>query len=108
MEAYLDNAATTSVFPEVRDIMNTLMEEDFGNPSSKHTKGMIAEKYINDARDIICSQLKCDAREIVFTLGFREPIMSAKKWWQECLGLKPLNAVGEGQRQEDLAITGEK
>lgn len=72
MEAYLDNAATTSVFPEVRDIMNTLMEEDFGNPSSKHTKGMIAEKYINDARDIICSQLKCDAREIVFTSGGTE------------------------------------
>ena len=49
-----------------------VMYEDFGNPSSKHTKGMIAAKYINDARDIICSQLKCDAREIVFTSGGTE------------------------------------
>ena len=40
MEAYLDNAATTRVFPEVREKMVRVMEEDFGNPSSKHTKGM--------------------------------------------------------------------
>lgn len=38
MEAYLDNAATTRVFPEVREMMVHVMEEDFGNPSSKHTK----------------------------------------------------------------------
>mgnify|MGYP007081942235 FL=1 len=43
MEAYLDNAATTRVFPEVREKMVRVMEEDFGNPSSKHTKGMDAE-----------------------------------------------------------------
>ena len=33
MEAYMDNAATTPVLPEVRDIMIKVMEEDFGNPS---------------------------------------------------------------------------
>ena len=48
MEAYLDNAATTRVFPEVREKMVRVMEEDFGNPSSKHTKGMDAEKYIRE------------------------------------------------------------
>ena len=31
MEAYLDNAATTRVFPEVREKMVRVMEEDFGN-----------------------------------------------------------------------------
>ena len=36
MEAYLDNAATTFVFPEVKDLMGKVMEEDFGNPSSLH------------------------------------------------------------------------
>ena len=35
MEAYMDNAATTPVLPEVRDIMIKVMEEDFGNPSSE-------------------------------------------------------------------------
>ena len=49
MEAYLDNAATTRVFPEVRDIMLQVMEKDFGNPSSRHTKGIDAEGYVTRA-----------------------------------------------------------
>lgn len=72
MEAYLDNAATTPVFPEVKDIMVTVMEKDFGNPSSKHTKGMEAEKYINEAKDIIAGALKCQPKEIIFTSGGTE------------------------------------
>ena len=44
MEAYLDNAATTRVFPEVREKMVRVMEEDFGNPSSKHTKGDFSKR----------------------------------------------------------------
>ncbi len=72
MEAYLDNAATTPVFPEVRDIMVTVLEEDFGNPSSKHTKGIAAERYIKDARDIIAGSLKCQPKEIIFTSGGTE------------------------------------
>lgn len=50
MEAYLDNAATTRVFPEVRKMMVHVMEEDFGNPSSKHTKGITAENYIKEPK----------------------------------------------------------
>jgi len=72
MEAYLDNAATTPVFPEVRDIMVKVLEEDFGNPSSKHTKGIKAEQYIKDARDIIAGSLKCQPKEIIFTSGGTE------------------------------------
>ena len=55
----MDNAATTPVLPEVRDIMIKVMEDDFGNPSSKHTKGMIAERYITEAKETIASILKC-------------------------------------------------
>lgn len=72
MEAYLDNAATTKVFPEVRDMMVKVMEEDFGNPSSKHTKGIVAENYIKDAKDIIAAQLKCQPKEIILTSGGTE------------------------------------
>ncbi len=72
MEAYLDNAATTPVFPEVRDIMVKVMEEDFGNPSSKHTKGIAAEKYITDAKNIIADIIKCQPKEIIFTSGGTE------------------------------------
>ena len=44
MEAYLDNSATTRCIEPVRDIMIKTMMEDFGNPSSKHMKGVEAEK----------------------------------------------------------------
>ena len=37
MEAYLDNSATTRVFPEVAELMTRLMLEDYGNPSSMHS-----------------------------------------------------------------------
>ncbi len=72
MEAYLDNAATTKVFSQVKDVMIQVMEEDFGNPSSKHTKGMEAEKYITQAREQIAASLKCQPKEIIFTSGGTE------------------------------------
>ena len=45
MEIYFDNSATTPVFPCVREVMMRTMEDDFGNPSSMHRKGMDAELY---------------------------------------------------------------
>lgn len=72
MEAYLDNAATTPVFPEVCDLMIKIMKEDYGNPSSRHTKGIAAEKYITSAAESIATLLKCQPSEIVFTSGGTE------------------------------------
>lgn len=72
MEAYLDNAATTPVLPEVCGIMLKVMEEDYGNPSSKHTKGMAAERYITEAAEDIAALMKCKPKEIVFTSGGTE------------------------------------
>ena len=45
-EIYLDNSATTQVYPEVVSLMSKIMLEDYGNPSSMHTKGVEAERYI--------------------------------------------------------------
>ena len=53
MEVYMDNAATTRVYPEVVQLMNKIMEEDYGNPSSLHMKGVEAERYIRHAREIL-------------------------------------------------------
>ena len=36
MEVYLDNSATTRVFPEAAELMKQIMCEDYGNPSSLH------------------------------------------------------------------------
>lgn len=72
MEAYLDNAATTKPFPEVVTVMQETMEENYGNPSSMHQKGVDAEKYIRNARHIIAKSLKVEEKEIIFTSGGTE------------------------------------
>lgn len=72
MEAYLDNSATTKVSDGVRDIVVKTMTEDFGNPSSLHMKGIEAEKYLRDAREIIAKSLKVTEKEIIFTSGGTE------------------------------------
>lgn len=72
MEIYFDNAATTKVIPEVRDIMIETMEKEYGNPSSMHIKGVEAEKWLRYTREVISRHLKCDTKEIIFTSGGTE------------------------------------
>lgn len=71
-EIYLDNAATTRVYPSVCERMVKVMSEDFGNPSSLHMKGFDAEQYIKEAKKIIASVLRVDVKEILFTSGGTE------------------------------------
>ena len=47
---YLDNSATTRQDPKVTEIMKVYMEESFGNPSSLHHPGLLAEKAIKKSR----------------------------------------------------------
>ena len=72
MEAYLDNSATTRCSKAVADMVYKLLTEDFGNPSSLHMKGVIAENYINDAKKKIAKTLKVQEKEILFTSGGTE------------------------------------
>ena len=72
MEAYLDNSATTKCAAEVVETAVKVMSEDYGNPSSKHMKGVDAEKYIREAKEIIAKTLKCQDKEILFTSGGTE------------------------------------
>lgn len=72
MEAYLDNAATTQALEEVCQVMDQVMREDYGNPSSLHKKGLEAEHYIKHAREVIAATLKVEPKEIYFTSGGTE------------------------------------
>ena len=72
MEAYLDNSATTRCSRAVADIVLKTMTDDFGNPSSKHLKGVEAEKYLRTAREEIAKTLKVSEKEIYFTSGGTE------------------------------------
>ena len=47
-EVYLDNSATTMAYRSVGELVQKVMCEDYGNPSSMHNKGVEAEKYIKE------------------------------------------------------------
>ncbi len=72
MEAYLDNAATTKAADSVVEMMQKVLLEDYGNPSSRHQKGVEAEYYVQQARKAIAKALKCQEGEIVLTSGGTE------------------------------------
>lgn len=72
MERYLDNSATTRVYPEVAELMNRLMLEDYGNPSALHQKGVDAEQYLREAKETLAGILKVQEKEIYFTSGGTE------------------------------------
>ena len=72
MEAYLDNSATTQCSKAATEKMVELLTMDYGNPSSLHMKGVVAENYINEAKKKIAKTLKVDEKELVFTSGGTE------------------------------------
>lgn len=72
MEVYLDNSATTRCYTEVGELVYKVMCLDYGNPSSMHRKGVDAEHYIKDAKEILAKILKVNAKEIYFTSGGTE------------------------------------
>lgn len=72
MEVYFDNAATTKVSEAAATAMMTMLTEDYGNPSSLHGKGLVAEKAVEKSRKIIADQLKVSKTDVYFTSGGTE------------------------------------
>jgi len=60
-EIYLDNSATTPLCPEAIQKMTEVMTNVYGNPSSLHKMGLLAEKTVNEAKDKILTAL-CPAK----------------------------------------------
>lgn len=69
---YLDNAATTPVWPEVVDAMLPYYRENYGNPSGVYEFAMKRKKDIEKARKIIAASLGAVEEEIYFTSGGTE------------------------------------
>lgn len=72
MKAYLDNSATTRCSEAAAELMMKLLVQDYGNPSSMHNMGVIAENYMTEARKKIARTLKVQEKEIYFTSGGTE------------------------------------
>jgi cysteine desulfurase len=71
-ECYLDNAATTELFPEVLEAALPLLRERFGNPSSLHEHGMEARRALKRARERLARLLGVPPGAITFTSGGTE------------------------------------
>jgi cysteine desulfurase len=79
MEIYLDNAATTPVRSEVMTAMQPYFSKKYGNPSSMHRQGLLANAAISEAREKISKVLNCSSKEIIFTSGGTESVNLAIK-----------------------------
>lgn len=64
---YLDYSATTPVDSRVVNAMTPFFNASFGNPSSVHRFGQIAEAAIDSSRETVARVLNCKPDEIIFT-----------------------------------------
>src|SRR5258706_4447525 len=64
---YLDYSATTPVDARVLEAMPPHCSASFGNPSSVHRYGQVAEAAIDSARETVARVLNCAPDEIIFT-----------------------------------------
>ncbi len=69
---YFDNAATTSLDPQVLDAMMPYMTTHFGNPSSIYSYGRESRLAIENARKTVAKILNAHPSEIFFTSGGTE------------------------------------
>jgi len=70
--AYLDNAATTPLRPEVLEAMMPWLTTAFGNASGGHSMARTARRAVDDARDTVAEVLGGQPGEVVFTSGGTE------------------------------------
>ncbi len=69
---YLDNAATTSIDPEVIDMMSDMMNTHFANPSSVHSFGRESKIVVENSRKKIADLINTSPSSIFFTSGGTE------------------------------------
>lgn len=69
---YLDNAATTQVYPEVLEEMLPFFTEHYGNPSAVYTFAGEAAKGVDHARRVLAQGIGAKPEELYFTGGGSE------------------------------------
>ncbi len=69
---YLDNAATTQVYPEVLDAMLPYFTEHYGNPSAIYSFAGESKKAVDEARANVAELINARTEDIYFTGGGSE------------------------------------
>jgi cysteine desulfurase len=70
--AYLDHAASTSLRPVARAVLEAALDETMGNPSGQHRWARAARRRLDDARDEVAAAVGVAPEEVVFTSGGTE------------------------------------
>lgn len=71
-EAYLDNSATTRPCGEAVEKITHMLTENYGNPSSLHSRGLQAQLAVEQARESVAKAIGAQKKEIIFTSGGTE------------------------------------
>lgn len=79
MEVYADYAATTPVKQAVIDKMMDVYSVHYGNPSSIHSMGRDARKYLDESRRTVAKIFNAKPSEVIFTSGATESNNTAIK-----------------------------
>lgn len=89
---YLDNAATTQMYPEVLEEMLPFLQEYYGNPAGIYSLAGQSAKAVSKAREQVAKLIGARKEEIYFTAGGTE----SDNW--------ALKAVAEGYQQKGRHI----
>ncbi len=69
---YLDFNASTPLDPRVAEVMQDMLSDAYGNPSSTHWAGEPARVAVERARRQVADLLGCKPQEVIFTSGGSE------------------------------------
>lgn len=69
---YLDNSATTKPCDEAVAAVSDALTHNFGNPSSRYSLGLDAERLLKESRASVASSLNTEPKNIIFTSGGTE------------------------------------
>jgi len=71
-KVYFDNSATTKVDPRVLEAMMPFFTEEYGNPSSLHQFGRVANDALATARNQVAKAMGASREDVIFTAGGTE------------------------------------
>lgn len=92
---YLDNAATTRIYPEVADLIAEESKNDFFNPSALYKPSVALSVKIKNARESIKSALHAGDGELYFTSGGSEGDNTALFCTRKPKGSRIIVGLGE-------------
>ncbi|MBC7919263.1 MAG: aminotransferase class V-fold PLP-dependent enzyme [Rhodoferax sp.] len=103
---YLDANATTPVLPAAIAAATRAMMEQFGNPSSSHSSGIVAKAFLDQTRAMAAQVIGAGDGHVVFTSGATEGIQTAVLSALRSIAQRRETGQKEGERAGHLLVYG--